>query len=105
MKKKAIEELIRIADGFDPTDLKPDMEQLAAEARAELGAILTELAKVYDVLADKRDENNQLNTQFAAKDAALEALFQACANLPVEYMDKMEKEINAASKALKGTQG
>lgn len=72
------------------------------EARAELGAILTELAKVYDVLADKRDENNQLNTQFAAKDAALEALFQACANLPVEYMDKMEKEINAASKALKG---
>lgn len=45
-----------------------------------------------------------MKAQLAAKDAVLEDLFQACANLPIEYMDKMEKEINAASAALKGTQ-
>jgi hypothetical protein len=34
---------------------------------------------------------------------ALENLFQACADLPLEEMDRMEKEINVASLALEMT--
>lgn len=81
MKTKAIEACIEQA-GYEP-EASDFMRATAAEARAELEA---------------------MKAQLAAKDAVLEDLFQACANLPIEYMDKMEKEINAASAALKGTQ-
>ena len=44
----------------------------------------------------------QLRAELDKKDAALTNLFQACAFLPLDEMNRMEKEIHAASKALRG---
>lgn len=42
-----------------------------------------------------------LRKQVERTSLALENLFQACSDLPLPEMDRMEKEINAASAALK----